>query len=189
MAAVSFTRDIPTRSLLAGNVGHLTAFEHIQSITVGSLGASSVTFSEIPQDYRHLQIRILARNTSTDNSLNMRINGDSGSNYSYHGLWGNGSSAGSNGSTSQNLVPAGQTTTSVNSNMFACSVVDILDYSSTVKNKTVRSLNGWDGNGSGAVQLLSGLRMSTESVMSLTFLFTTAGLIAQYSTFSLYGIR
>lgn len=199
MAAVSFTRDIPTRSLLAGNVGHLTAFEHIQSITVGSLGASSVTFSEIPQDYRHLQIRgVLKRSDSTNGTyLGVRINSDTGTNYASHYLAGDGSATGSSGLSSQSTgLMYASTNTAVDkrpvpgsvANIFAGFVYDVLDYSSTVKNKTGRGLIGHDSNGAGAIQLGSGLWMSTSAVTSVT-LWCGGDTIGQFSTFSLYGIR
>lgn len=189
MAAVSFTRDIPTRSLLAGNVGHLTAFEHIQSITVGSLGASSVTFSEIPQDYRHLQIRITSRTTGSATNydvIGMRLNGDSGNNYSSHYLYGTGSSAFSSAATSQSYMNVwASASNGMTANIFGSAVVDILDYANTVKNKTVRILGGVDTNGNGGVFLTSNLWMSTAAITSIVF---PTGL-ASNSTFSLYGIR
>lgn len=194
MAAVSFTNDTPTRSLLAGNAPFLGAYEWIQSVTVGSLGASSVTFSEIPQGYRHLQIRGVARNTASGTSFDnasITLNGDTGSNYSAHILYGDGGgSAASAGNASvaassySYYTPRAGST----SNVFGGFVVDILDYSNTVKNKTLRCLGGVDLNGSGRVFLSSASWMSTAVVSSLT-LGAGSGSLAQYSTFSLYGIR
>lgn len=187
MAAVSFTRDIPTRSLLAGNTPFLGAFEHIQSITVGSLGASSVTFSEIPQDYRHLQIRGTVTYPGGVNSIGAVANGDTSANYTWHQVYGNGSAAGSNGSTGFTYASFG--IKPENTGYPAAFVLDVLDYSSGVKNKTFRALTGSDGNGSGAVALRSSLWMSTAPVVSLTFRFDTAVSFAQHTTFSLYGVR
>ena len=65
--------------------------------TVGSGGLSEVTFSGLPTggQYQHLQIRYISRCTTGGNSGNgkMRMNADTGSNYSCHLLWGDGSSA------------------------------------------------------------------------------------------------
>jgi hypothetical protein len=67
------------------------------------------------------------------------------------------------------------------------SIHDVLDYSSTVKNKTVRTLNAWDNNGSGLVLLYSGMNTSTDAVSSITI--TGASTFAINSSFSLYGVK
>lgn len=191
MAAVSFTNKASGSSLLAGNVGFGTAFEHIQSFTVGTLGASSITFSEIPQIYRHLQIRGVFRGTTAGtgfDNCSITINRDTGSNYSAHILYADGSgSAASTGNASVTgtsysyYIPQASST----SNSFGCVVLDILDYSSSIKNKTIRSLGGVDLNGSGRVHLSSSSWMSTTVVSSIT----CSAPFSVNSTFSLYGIR
>lgn len=193
MAAVSFNIDVPSASLLAGNVGFLTGYEHIESVTVGSGGASSVTFAGIPQYYRHLQIRGMVRSTATGTAgseeVFVRFNGDSTASYSYHYLQGNGSIIGSYASTSQtqgNIAMAcrdGYAT-----NVYSPFVADILDYSNTVKNTTVRSLRGQDTNGAGFVSLMSTGWYKTSAVSSITIIPESVP-FKQFSTFSLYGIR
>jgi hypothetical protein len=70
---------------------------------------------------------------------------------------------------------------------WAASIHDILDYSSTAKNKTVRTLNGWDNNGTGVVLFYSGMTTSTDAISSITL--TGAYNFAQYSSFALYGVK
>jgi hypothetical protein len=75
--------------------GHLFApsgaYDSIATATfTGS--ALSVTFSSIPSTYTHLQIRGLARTPSGNDQIDLRFNGDSGNNYSMHGLSGDGAS-------------------------------------------------------------------------------------------------
>jgi hypothetical protein len=55
--------------------------------------ATGVTFSNIPQGYKHLQVRILARDNRavTLDNLIIQANGDTGSNYSDHFTPGGGS--------------------------------------------------------------------------------------------------
>lgn len=192
MGAVSVNNKVPSASLLAGNVGFLTGFEHIESVTVGSGGASSVTFSGIPQYYRHLQIRAIGRTTSgTYTNTYIRFNGDSGSNYAFHQLYGNSASALSSSSTSQTqMLVLAQAGGSGLASTFGSAVIDILDYANTVKNKTVRSLTGIDQNYTGSIGLIelnSGLWMSTAPVASIVLNPDSA--FVQHSTFSLYGIR
>lgn len=197
MAAVSFVNKTPSRSLLAGNTGFGTSFEWISSITVGSLGASSVSFTEIPQGYRHLQIRSVGRTnrgTYAIDDLKITFNNDTGNNYAWHGLYGTGTAAGSIATTSTSGIVAYSTFgTTVATNLWGPSIVDILDYSNTTKNKTVRILGGTDSNNTGTVPgyigLYSGLWMSTAAINSLTIVSNQAAIFQQHSTFSLYGIR
>jgi len=61
------------------------SYESIQTVTVGAGGTATVTFSSIPATYTHLQIRGIAR-ASADTQLDVTLNSDTGSNYSYHTL-------------------------------------------------------------------------------------------------------
>jgi hypothetical protein len=67
-------------------------------------------------------------------------------------------------------------------------IIDILDYASTSKNKTVRRFTGRDFNGSGIVDVGSGLWMSTSAVTAVSITATTNS-FGQYSTAALYGVR
>lgn len=188
MSAVSLVNKTSTASLLAGNVGFGTSFEWISSITVGSLGASSVSFTEIPQGYRHLQIRGVVRTAASGQGLYYRMNGDTASNYSSHSLYGQGTGAGAWSSTSAAFMNQYGLAIGTDTTYYAGFVTDILDYSSGVKNKTLRTLSGLDRNGSGEVGLYSGLWMSTAPVSSVV-VYPSGSSFAQYSTFSLYGVR
>ena len=59
------------------------AYELIETQVLGS-DVYSITFSSVPQTYKHLQIRLTARCTasgSTGDWLSIRFNGDSSGNY------------------------------------------------------------------------------------------------------------
>lgn len=159
------------------------AFDSIATITVGSGGSSSETFSSIPQTYKHLQLRWISRSSGGGYNPIFRFNGDNGNNYSWHYLDGNGSSATSGAATTTNsILIAGIQGTA---NTFAVGIMDILDYRDTNKLKTVRILQGVDYNGSGAVDLWSGLWQSTSAISSIYCGFYSA----QYSQYTLYGIN
>ena len=176
-----------------------SSFYSIATVTVGAGGSSSITFSSIPSTYKHLQIRCLTKFSTVSNSDAygiIQFNSDTNYlNYSTHGLYGDGASVGAYAVVQNSTVPgsyvmdtlfsgAGQT------NMFATQVIDILEYTNTNKYKTVRSLSGWDANGSGWLQLTSGLWSSTSSVSSITLVDkSSARNFAQYSSFALYGIK
>jgi len=158
-----------------------------------SAGTSYVDFTSIPSTYTHLQIRVIARSndgSSGNNSgLYARFNSDSGSNYAFHFLSGNGSAASAAAVTSQTEMfvnganPRGGDT----SNTYSANVIDILDYANTNKYKTVRALTGDDLNGSGIVRLFSGLWMSTSAITSIRL--TLENNFAANSSLALYGIK
>lgn len=176
----------PFLSAIAGD------FVSIETVTVGSGGSATVTFSSIPSTYKHLQVRCISRDTSATNDISamkLTINSDTSSTYTRHILYGDGSSAASaynstTGFSYTGLIVQGGSTASI----FAANVVDILDYANTNKYKTVRTLSGADRNGSGQVASVSNLWQSTSAITTLSFT-ATSGNIAQYSSFALYGIK
>lgn len=179
------------RNLLAGNPVILPgSYESIATVTVGGTPATEILFNSIPQTYKHLQIRALVRNNraATASNTYFRFNGDTGANYAVHVLTGTGASATAGVSAGINIMLAQDPSASFTANCFAGQIYDILDYSNTNKNKTVRILQGYDGNGSGEVQLWSGLWMGTNALTSIRF-FPNSGEYVQYTQFALYGIK
>ena len=169
------------------------SFSSIATVTVGAGGSSTISFSSISGTYQHLQLRYIARDTGTGgggDNLAIRANSDSGTNYTYHVLYGTGSAAGASSNTGRTnsytgLVSNGGNTASV----FTAGVVDILDYSSSgSKYKTFRSLSGYDSNGGGIVAMESCVWMNTNAITSLD-ITCTSGNFAQYSSFNLYGVK
>jgi hypothetical protein len=67
--------------------------------------------------------------------------------------------------------------------------MDILDYTSTNKNKTVRSLGGFDRNGGGIITLSSSLWFKTPEAITSIRLKPQSSSWTQYSSFALYGIK
>lgn len=184
--------------MLAGNTtwnpwSPVGAYDALATVTVPSGGATSIAFSGIPTGYKHLQIRALSHSSSgSQPAMIMRANGDSGANYTWHGLEGNGSSAYaySFGSLNTGVYIYSVAGTAFNASTFSGHVIDILDYTNTAKNKTVRSLGGNDNNGNGYISFNSGLWMnSSTAISSLTFTIDGGGNFTQYSQFSLFGVK
>ena len=196
MASISLKNKSKSGNLTAPGDVDLGAMIPIATTTVGSGGTSYVEFTSIPSTYTHLQVRILSRSpysaTVEFDSLTLRVNGDTGSNYSYHGLRGNGSAASADANSSVAFTKlAEQVDDAYGSSIFTGVVIDLLDYANTSKYKTFRSLGGADTNGAGTVALYSGLWQSTSAVTSLRF-YSGTGLARgfnQYSSFALYGIK
>ena len=169
-----------------------TSYESIATTTVGSGGTSTITFSSIPGTYKHLQIRMIGRSSrsANDGYAVVRFNSDTGSNYSYHSLAGNGTAASAGGSGSVNYptllyFPAA----SRSANIFGVAVLDLLDYQNTNKNKTIRVLDGYDSNGAGWIELGSGAWYNTNAITSITITEFNGQNFAQYSHAALYGIK
>ena len=173
------------------------SYESIATVTVGSGGAASVTFSSIPGTYTHLQIRGLARNSRTvypSSGDLYRFNGDTAANYSWHSIQGDGGAV----STRTAASPTGIVTNSIaaagaTSGIFGVIVFDILDYANTNKYKTTRALSGVDVNGTvggygGIVELVSGNWRSTSAITSIT-ITTDEPNYVQYTQFALYGVK
>jgi hypothetical protein len=187
MAIKSLKTGESSRSLLVGNAPFIpTDYESIATVTVGAGGTSLVTFSSIPSTYQHLQVRAFGKDASIYGAIFMSFNNDTYStNFTRHGLYGDGSSAASFGAANAPYMNA--ITTPVSSGGFGAAIIDILDYANTNKFKTIKSLSGWDNNGSGIAALFSGSWRSTTAVSRIDILSDST--IGQYSSFALYGIK
>jgi hypothetical protein len=184
---------MPILGVIASQIsGHLytNSYNSIATVTVGSGGSSSITFSSIPQGYTHLQVRAFQLGTGTGTGTTMQVgNGtiDTGSNYSSHWLYGSGTAANASASVSGTnwnyYYVVGNSSTS-NPEV---EIWDILDYANTNKYKTSRCLAGVDNNGSGEVFFTSGLWQNTASINTIK-INATVNNFAQYSSFALYGV-
>jgi hypothetical protein len=172
-----------------------TSYQSIATFAVGAGGSASINFTSIPQTYKHLQVRYIARNTSTGyvngGATYMQFNGDTTVNYSFHDIRGDGTSAtaySQPASGGNNVMYVNGTAGSGSSNtlIYGVAIVDILDYTNTNKNKTIRVIGGQDTNGAGMIDLDSGAWYSTSAVTSIQII---NGPFAQNSHFALYGIK
>jgi hypothetical protein len=163
----------------AGPIGD---YDSIATLTASS-GATVLSFTSIPSTYKHLQIRLSAGNSAGQN-YTVRFNNDSGGNYVSHRLSGTGTtvSSGVTGPSSTSISVASNAGLLPNS----LSILDILDYTNTSKNKTTRSISGWDNNSSGYIDFESGLWFATPVAITRIDLFQAW---ATGSTASLYGIK
>jgi hypothetical protein len=169
-----------------------TSFESIATVTVGSGGSSTITFSSIVGTYSHLQLRCLARSNRDDGGdyIQVRVNSDTGSNYAYHRLTGDGSSVEAGASANASLIAVQRLSSDYfSSSIFSGYVIDFLDYANSNKYKTLRALAGFDSNGDGRIDFTSGLWQSTSAITSIELKTAAANSFKQYSHFALYGIK
>jgi len=177
---------MPILGTLASSVQKITgSYESIATINLS--GVSTGSFTSIPSTYKSLQLRFI---TTSNIASYMRFNGDSTTgNYNGHYLWGDTSSAyASNASaltSTDRIYPGLGPQSSTNPYV---GIIDIIDYQSTTKNKTVRCFVGQNENGSGRIFLTSGLWLSTSAINEITF-FGPGSNFASGSLVSLYGIK
>ena len=184
--------------ILGGLIGSFRstsfAFELIQSVSL-SATQSNVVFSSIPSNYRYLRIFTSTKGSATGPSymLRMRFNGDSGSSYLFANMrYTNDRLV--NASTAQNsielpnAVPRSDTRTTI----FGTAIIDIAEYASTTKRKSVRAIFGnrvtGDNSADNVIGQTAGTWSSTSAITSID-LFPQAGSWGVGSTFYLYGIK
>ena len=165
-------------------------FESIATTLVGSGGVADVTFSTIPGTYQHLQVRILAKDSTTGSGdLRWQYNSDTGANYSYHWLTGSGTAASAGGAANQSYANINNWAVGTGAaNTFSVAIIDILDYANTNKHKVSRALGGRDTNGGGTIELASASWRNTNAITSIKIYLPT-GNIPQHSHIALYGIK
>lgn len=183
----------PILGIIASSVtSAIGDFDSIASTTVGSGGTATVTFSNIPSTYRHLQIRGIARAANNNAGVQimvMSLNSDTNSsNYAKHNLSSNGTALSAGGGVDDRGFD-GLVNANFTANVFNGFVIDILDYANTNKNKNIRMLNGFDSNGDGRMYLSSNLWANTSAITSISFTVVVSGNYVQHSAFALYGIR
>lgn len=176
------------KDFLAGNPEYgPPGFESIATVTTTG-GETSFLFSSIPQTYTSLQFRgFVARNTTTEIVVQFRLNDDDITLSSRHSIYGNGATVTvlGQGSWSNVVDPVAYVIGTTTGGAF---IVDIHDYASTTRYKTVRSFGGYDNNGSGRVNLTSSLYPVTSAITSVRVLLGGATFQAG-STVALYGIK
>lgn len=187
---------IPIGILAASGAGGGAGAFDLLETTVLTSSASSVTFSGLGaySDYKHLQIRMLIKSTSTSyDRLKVNLNNDTSGSYVSHYLRGNGAgvTSGNSGASQIAMYEIAHFTGTLSSDtvQFTPVIFDLLDFASSNKNSTVRALSGYKpSTGTSYVNLTSGAYINTAAV-------TTIGLSCQGlnfqtgSRFSLYGIK
>lgn len=151
----------------------------IATNTLGS-AASSVTFSSISGTYTDLII-VINGLQNTGGADAFEFNGDTGSNYSYTLLYGDGTVAGSSRGSNLTSVDFGVfylgTTQSV-------ATINVQNYSNTTTYKTVISRS----SGGGFVSARTGLWRSTAAITSIK-ISCGANTFSSGTMFTLYGIK
>ena len=161
----------------------------IATTEVGSAGASSITFSSIPQGYKDLKLVMSLRgaNNNTFNYVSIAFNGVT-TNQSMRSIFGGDTSSGQSGTqTNFQFISMGSNTTS---NTFGNHELYIPDYTgSNNKTATLDVTNENNSTASGAVYLtLNALLWSSTAAITSLSLTGVTGSFVQYTSATLYGI-
>jgi len=166
----------------------------IEKISVGAAGASSVTFSGIPQTgYTDLVVKMTTRGTYA--GIRVQFNGDTGANYTWRALKGDGSNA-----ESENNATYGSPYNTFiyfrmsdregvdTANTFGNGEFYVPNYTSS--NQKSVSLDGVAENNAvlSQMSLTAGLWSGTAAITSMTLTMDGGGTLNQHSTFYLYGV-
>lgn len=154
-----------------------------QTLTTTS---SSVNFSSIPATFTDLIAVVHAISDGTFANCNVRVNGDSGTNYSRTRLSGNGTSATSARATNQTSFFLADVSGISNTGR-SFYIVNFMNYANTTTYKTILSrTNTVNGNLGDGVELHAQLWRSTSAINEISFLVSS---FASGSTFTLYGVK
>ena len=185
---------MPILGTIASSYAQVTgAYDFIEKKTISGSSTNSITFSSLPTNYRHLQIRAMARNsrTSTNGPNWMYFNGDNATNYRAPFLYSNGdtTSTGSGFSTADPGLGISAAGNTAGSNQFGVSTTTILDYRGSTY-KSVLSVGGFNNQDTGdhLSAINNGIWLNTAAITSITFQAFTNPLVAG-SVFVLYGIK
>lgn len=150
-----------------------------------SSNQATITFSSISGSYTDLILIVSANQTPAFNTQYIRFNGDSGSNYSYTILSGNGSSLVSAKSSSQDAWYSGYFGVPPTTN-FGTEIYNFQNYANTTTYKTGLSRTGRGGGGTDA---MASLWRNTAAITSITYgISGNSAFLTSGSTFTLYGI-
>lgn len=154
----------------------------LASLTL-SASTSSVTFSGISQSYTDL-ILIYSTQMGTPDTILLRVNSDTGTNYSQTLISGNGSAASSTRYTGNTYLVAGTGGSDSASPEWSTRITQLMSYSNTTTYKTlITRANKASAYTTADVQLWR----STSAITSITVV-PYSNTFASGSTFNLYGI-
>ena len=166
-------------------------YQLIQSQTLTS-AVSSVTFSNIPQNFTDLVVKMSGRSNRAANhdaGVNITFNGVGGTSYSDKFTRGDGSAANSYADTSAAVGYFGRNpASSATASTFGNIECYISNYTSA-NNKTYSVESVTENNITGAyLELIAGLFSNTSAITSITIGDANSSTLAIGSTFYLYGV-
>ncbi len=159
----------------------------IATQTISGTGTSTITFNNIPQDFQSLRLHVWGRGTfnNSGGGLSVVIGYNSGTPNFRHHFQGDGANATQASYTSSNGSVASLPDVNAASTIYGANIIEIMDYASANKNKTLSYFGGFDRNGSG--NIVTGSSFVTTSTPITQINITTDGNWGDGSRIDLYG--
>lgn len=160
-------------------------YEPIATTTLSS-AQTTITFNSIPATYTDLKIVMRAKGNTGGINVSLRFNNDATATYSYvtlNGVGGSGTSAIQSGSSQVLLTAA----TTISTSNFGLLIVDVLDYVTTTRFKSILHTYSNDNNNTGAVSSIVGMWRSTAAIDRIDLGINNTMAIG--TTATLYGIK
>lgn len=159
-------------------------YEPIATTTVSGTSTTQINFSSF-SGYTDLRL-VMVGTTNASTNAYIQFNGDTGTNYSQTRIWGNGSSATSDRTTTSAV--AQQTLWGFDSTIPHMWTVDIFSYAGST-NKTSLGTEAADDNGSGAITKMVYLWRSTSAITTIEIKLISATYFKSGFKATLYGIK
>lgn len=161
---------------------------------VGAAGSASIDFTAIPGTYTDLVVKWSARCDSTSGypeTVNLKFNSSSTSDYSWRGVYSVTATPGSNNSVTGSSMRAGNVNSvAQTANTFSNTEIYIPNYAGSA-NKSVSIDATTETNGSTdftySLIMNAGLRSNTAPITAIN-LTLSAGIFVQHSSAYLYGV-
>jgi hypothetical protein len=163
----------------------------IQTVTVGSGGAASIEFTNIPQDGTDLLLVVSARSAASAvfRGLLVGFNNDTTTTYTGRGLLGSGSTVNPGSSSSTSGVPGGPASANTaTSDTFGNTEVYITNYAGSSNKSSSTSGVSENNDTSASQQIWASTWSQTAAITSLKVIVSDSSNFTQHSTASLYKI-
>jgi len=157
-------------------------FSRLGSIEVGNGGASTILFTNIPQNYKDLCLKFSGRNAGNYYTFNIRVNGNTVTNA--RRLYGTGSGAGASDTYNGHYTDYSTAATST----FGNAEIYFPQYTSSDYKSLCIDAVSEDNYASAYIDMASSIIADVSPIYSITLVPET-GNFAQYSTATLYGVR
>jgi hypothetical protein len=163
----------------------------ISSTTVGAGGSASITFSSIPSTYTDLILKLSVRSdrATVQDTFKITFNATA-SGYSFKRIYGDGTTAASDGSTGDAYLTVGYSVgNTASDSTFGNVELYIPNYAGSY-NKSVSTDGTGESNANTAYQgFFTSLWSNTAAITSITIEGGTSATLLQYSSAYLYGIK
>lgn len=170
-----------------------TTYTLISSVTVGSGGAASITFSSIPSTYTDLVIKLStrsSRNVFAASAIDLKFNSN-GADYSTRMLLKESTTISSGSSSAAAQADVGYTSQDTDTaDTFGSGEIYIPNYASSNFKSFSADLVQENNGSTQYMSIVAGLWSNTSAITSVAFrIFTGSFNFKQYSTATLYGIK